>query len=269
MNGLRLVFIPQNNVAAYVAEWRNEMIASTEHKLYKSMTKTCKGSILKRIRTNKGMGKGLIAGAIVLLVFTLPVTVLCLFAKAGVVASVLISAPGLLLLILGIYQKNKRASSWMSYYQEQSGFSEGELQQVDRELLSPSITIVTCRMGGAAVENYIAGYFTEHYVVIDGVYPYLRRLEDIIAVAFSDSTDIWRMVILSVHDRETESVTLVTDTSRKKTLCMELMQEMHRRNPKILCGQEIVCDGGHYILERDGAQILRLYQEGHTLELAR
>ena len=61
-------------------------------------------------------------------------------------------------------------------------------------------------------------------------------------------------------------INLFTDTWRKETLCRELMQEMHRRNPKILCGQAIACDGGNYILERDGAQLLRLYQEGHTLE---
>lgn len=244
------------------------MIASTEHKLYKGMIKASKGSILKHIRANKGLGKGLIGGGIVLLVFTVPVTVLCLLAKGGAVISIALSAPGVLLLLLGIWQKNKRTSSWVSYYQKETGFSEEEIRQVDRELSSPSVTVVTCRMGGAAVENYVAGYFTEHYVLIDGVEPFLRRLEDIIAVAFSDSTDIWSMVVLSVHDQQAVRVTLVTDTGRKRTLCAELMREMYRRNPKILCGQEIVCDGRHYILERDGAQLLRLYQEGRPLESA-
>ena len=67
---------------------------------------------------------------------------------------------------------------------------------IDNELTSPSTTIVTCRTRNAAVENYIAGFFTEHYVLINGIYPYLRRLEDIIAVGFSDSTDIWCLVAL-------------------------------------------------------------------------
>lgn len=245
------------------------MLASAEHKNYQKLMKKGKGSILKAIRIDKGGGKGLIAGAIVLLVFTLPITIIGLIAKAGAVTSILLSAPGLLLLALGIFLNHKRITSWISYYQGQTGFSEGELQQIDQELASPSISIVTCRTPNAAVDNYIAGFFTEHYVVINGVDPYVRRLEDIIAVAFSDSTDIWRMVFLTVQDKETMAVNLFTDTSRKETLCREMMQELYRRNSKILCGQEIVCDGRCYILERDGAEILRLYQEGHQLELAK
>lgn len=244
------------------------MIASTEHKLYQKTLKKGKDSILKSIRIDKGGGKGLIAGAIVLLIFTLPLSIFCLIAEAGVVVSILLSVPGLLLLVLGIIFKRKRTASWLSYYQEQTGFSEGELQQVDRELLSPSVTIVTCRFPNTTKDCYVAGFFTEHYVVINGVSPYVRRLEDIIAVAFSDSTDIWCMAFLTVQDKEALAVNLVTETSRKVTLANEIIQELSRRNPKILCGQVIACEGRHYILERDGAQILRLYQEGRTLELA-
>ena len=65
------------------------------------------------------------------------------------------------------------------------------------------------------------------------------------------------------------AVNLVTDTSRKQRLCRELMQELCRRNPKILCGQEIVCNGSSYILERDGAQLLHLYKEDRILETVR
>lgn len=245
------------------------MIASTEHKLYQKILKKGDGSILKCIRIDKGGGKGLIAGAIILLVFTLPISILFLLSDPDYVVAAAVSAPGLLLLILGIVLKNKRTASWRSYYQEQTGFSEGELQQVDRELASPSTAIVTCRFPNTTKDSYIAGFFTEHYVVINGVFPYLRRLEDVIAVAFSDSTDIWCMAFLTVQDEEALAVNLVTDTQRKVTLANEIMQELSRRNPKILCGQEIICDGRQYILERDGAELLRLYREGRTLELAR
>lgn len=245
------------------------MIASTEHKLYQKTLKKGNGSILKCIRIDKGGGKGLIAGAIVLLIFTLPISILLLVSDPDYVVAAAISAPGLILLVLGIVLKNKRTASWLSYYQEQTGFSEGELQQADRELASPSTTIVTCRFPNTTKDTYVAGFFTDHYVVINGVSPYVRRLEDIIAVAFSDSTDIWCMAFLTVQDKEALAVNLVTETSRKVTLANEIMQELSRRNPKILCGQEIVCDGRQYILERDGAQLLRLYQEGRTLELAK
>ncbi len=244
------------------------MIASAEHKIYQKQSKVGNGSILKSIRIDKGGGKGLIAGAIVLLVFTLPITVLGIIVDATAIFSYIVSAPGILLLVLGIVLKRKRDSSWMSYYQETTGFSEGELQQIDRELADPSVTLVICRTPNAAIDNYIACFLTQHYMVMNGIDPYVRRLEDIIAVAFSDSTDIWSMTSLTTQDKEAMSVGLVTDTSKKAALCTEIMLELRKRNPKIICGQEIVCDGRNYILERDGAELLRLYKEGHPLEPA-
>lgn len=249
------------------------MIASTDHKLYQKLQKAADkkgGSILKNIRTCKGGGKGLIAGAIVLLVFTVPITILGFVTNADTIVPVLLSVPGLLLLILGIVLRNKRNAGWVSYYQKESGFSETELQQVDRELSSPSTTIAVCRYPGTVKDSYIAAFFTEHYLVLNGgIEPYLWRLDDMIAAGFSDSGDIWCMALLTVHDKETRGINcLITDTDKKPALANEILQELSRRNPKILCGQELVCDGRHYILERDGAQLLRLHQEGHTLETA-
>lgn len=245
------------------------MIASTEHKLYQKQKKVGNGSILKSIRIDKGGGKGLIAGAIVLLIFTLPITVLGIIVDATAIFSYIVSAPGILLLVLGIILKRKRDSSWMSYYQETTGFSEGELQQIDRELADPNITLVVCRTPNAAIDNYIACFLTQHYMVMNGIDPYVRRLEDIIAVAFSDSSDIWSMTSLTTQDKEAMSVGLVTDTDKKANLCTEIMMELRSRNSKIICGQEIICDGRNYILERDGAELLRLYKEGHILEPAK
>ncbi|MCM1536806.1 MAG: hypothetical protein NC254_00210 [bacterium] len=245
------------------------MITSTNNKLYRRLLKKGKGNILKAIRIDKGGGKGLIAGAISLLVFTLPATIIGLLTDSGILASflsILLSLPGLLMLVIGIVLKNKRASSWSSYYKEQTGFSETELPAVERELASPSTIVVTCK-NMSVKNNYLAAFFTEHYILINNLCPYLRRVEDIIAAAFSDSTDSWHMVFLSTMDTDTHVVGLFTDSMWKESLAKEIMQELSRRNPNILCGQEIVCDGRLYILERDGAQILRLYQEGRTLTL--
>lgn len=247
------------------------MIASTEHKLYQKKMKKGKGSILKAIRIDKGGGMGLIAGGIFLLIVALMLG-MPLMINVGILQGLVIVAffgvPALLLFVIGFRMKHKRETEWMAYYQEETGYSQGELQQIDRELASASTSIVICRAPGSVTDNYIAGFFTDHYVLINGVYPYLRRLDDIIAVAFSDSTDIWSMASLTKLDEETMMVGLSTDTHRKPTLCRELMQEICRRNPKILCGQSIACDGRNYILERDGAQLLHLYQEGRTLEPA-
>ena len=99
------------------------MIATTDHKLYQKMIKKGKDGILQTIRANKGAGKGLIAGAIVLLVFTLPVSILLLI-DSSFVASIILSAPGLVMLVWGIYLGHKRTTDWISYYQKETGFSE-------------------------------------------------------------------------------------------------------------------------------------------------
>ncbi|MDE6566675.1 MAG: hypothetical protein K2K70_02945 [Lachnospiraceae bacterium] len=235
------------------------MIASTEHKDYQKLLKKGNGSILKAIRTDKGGGKGLIAGGIVILIVAI--------LSFDLMGLIFLGIPAFLLLVIGILLKHKRSASWISYYQEITGYSESELLQIDRELASPSVTLVITP--SATINNSVSAFFTEHYMVMNGVYPYVRRLEDFIAVAFSDSTDIWSMASLTKQDKETMSVGLYTDSAKKVALCNELMQELHRRNPDILCGQAIVCEGRHYILERDGAEILRLYQEGRKLELAK
>ncbi len=224
------------------------------------------GSILKAIRIDKGGGKGLIAGAIVLLVFMLPITFFGIIANPTSIFPYIVLVPGIALLILGIVLKRKRDSNWLSYYQETTGFSEGELQKIDRELADPSVTLVVCKTPGAATDNYIACFLTQNYMVMNGIEPYIRRLEDIIAVAYSDSTDFWTMKCLTTQDKEAMSVALFTDTHKKAALCREIMLELRKRNPKILCGQEIICDGRNYILERDSAVLLRLYQEGRPLE---
>lgn len=234
------------------------MIVSKDNKDYQNLLKKGKGSILKAIRSDKGGGKGLIAGGLVLLAVGL---FLCMFGGL-----IFFGIPGLLLLAIGIPLKRKREASWISYYQEQTGYSEGELLGIDRELASPSVSLVVT--SGTTTGNCIACFFTEHYMVMNGVNPYVRRLEDFIAVAFSDSTDIWSMASLTKQDKETRSVGLFTDTAQKAALCGEIMQELYRRNPSVLCGQVIACEGKRYILERDGAEILRLYQEGQKLELA-
>lgn len=255
-------------MAVRAAEWRRDMIGTITHNLYQKAMKKGKGSILRSMRIDKGWGRGLIAGSIVLLAFSVPFSISCFMTQMGIIISVLMSAPGLLLLVLGIVLKCRRDSSWLSYYQKMTGYSEGELAQIDRELTAPSVELVICRSSGAIMDNFIACYLTENYVVINGFDPYIRRLEDIIAVAFSDSTDHWYMACLSKQDKEVEQIGLFTDSERKEALCKEIMQELYRRNPGILCGQEIVCEGRHYILERDGAELLRLYKEGRKLESA-
>jgi len=245
------------------------MIASTENKYYKKMLKKGKGSILKAIRVDKGGGKGLIAGGMVFLIFglVLGLPLMLLSVLLGLCVLGIFAVPALLLMGIGMLLKRKREASWLSYYQENTRLSETELVQLDRELASSSVKLVMCCENNSVVETYISCFVTENYMVVNGLEPYVRRLEDIIAVAFSNSTDYWHMSCLTKQDKETGMVDLATATEKKATLCREIMQELYARNSDILCGQQIACEGYRYILERDGAEILRLYREGRMLEM--
>lgn len=245
------------------------MIASTENKYYQKMLKKGKGSILKAIRVDKGGGKGLIAGGMVFLIFGLLLGLPLMLASVllGLCVLGVFAVPALLLMGIGTLLKRKRVATWLSYYQEHTGLSETELVQLDRELASSSVKLVMCCDNNSVVETYISCFVTENYMVVNGLEPYVRRLEDIIAVAFSNSTDYWHMSCLTKQDKETGMVDLATATGKKATLCKEIMQELCARNANILCGQQIACEGNRYILERDGVEILRLYREGRTLEI--
>lgn len=238
------------------------MIATKENKIFEKMLKKGNGSILKAVRVDKGCGLGLIAGGIVFLVFGL-----MLGLPFGLPVFGIFAIPALLLFGIGFVLKKKRDTSWMSYYQDNYGFTEAELKEIDKELASSSVSLVTCKSPNAAKENFIYAFITENYVLINGVSSYIKRLEDIIAVAFSDSTDQWCLVSLTKQDSEVMAIPLFTDTSRKKELCREVIGELHRRNPNILCGQQILCGDRVYILERDSAEILRLYNEGRDLRV--
>ena len=232
------------------------MIASAENKIYQKLLKKGNGSILKAIRLDKGAGRGMIAGGIVIFAFGL---------MFGLLEILLL--PAILLIAPGIILKRKRAAEWLSFYQKEYGYTEMELLQADKELASPSVKLVLCRRPGSMKEDYIFCFLTENYVLVNGVSPYLKRLEDFIAVAYSDSTDQWCMVSLTKQDETTMEISLFTDAERKEALCVEVMQELYRHNPNILCGQQILCEDKVYILERDGEQLLRLYKEGRKLEL--
>lgn len=242
------------------------MIVSTENKYYQKMLKKGSGSILKAIRVDKGGGKGMIAGGIVFLVFGLLLGLPLMLASLmlGLCVLGIFAVPALLLMIIGSCKKSKREATWLSYYQENTDLSETELVQLDRELAASSVKVMLCFDNN---EHYISSFVTENYMVVNGVEPYVRRLEDIIAVAFSNSTKYWHMSCLTKQDKETGMVHLATVTEKKAALCKEIMQELCARNSKILCGQQIICEGNRYILERDGAEILRLYREGRTLEI--
>lgn len=241
------------------------MVIAREDKEYQKLLKA--GSILKGLRSSKGGGLGCIGGGVTLALFGL-----LLFLLLGPFFLCLFGVPGVILILVGLRLKHKRDSSYLSYYQKQTGFSEGELRSVDRELAAPNVHIIGYIKAGAVNEHGIACFITEHYFVTEGYY--VRRLEDMIAAAYTDRMVpdgehvIFGLLCLSKQDKEVCFMTFGAASDKKEELCLEIIEELARRNPKLLCQEYIQCGDREYELMTESREILRLYQEGRRLEEA-
>lgn len=243
------------------------MVIQTKDKEYQKLLK--RGSILKGLRSIKGGGLGCIAGGITCLVFALLLLFMFFIIdllRIGVFFLALCGIPGALLVLIGILLRLKRNSSYMAFYQKETGFSEEELRQVDRELASPNVQIIGYKRDGSFNQRAIACFITEHYFVTE--HYYIRKLEDLVAVAFTNKPVIWGLLCLSKQDSKVQFMSFLTPTEKKSALCTEIIQALFLRNPQILRGQYLKCDNRTYDLldENTSKEILRLYLEGRKFE---
>ncbi len=242
------------------------MVLNRDHAEYRKLAKS--GSILKGLRTFKGGGLGLIAGGWVLIGFA--VFTALLFLPFGIIGGaifflVLLGVPGLILIGIGIPMRNKRNRTYMEFYQKETGFSEQELLQLDQELAAPDVEIIGyVREGGSKKHPGIACIITEHYFVTE--WYYIRRLEDMIAAAFTDATAIFGLLCLSKQDTEAQFMTFGAPSDKKEALCTEIIQALHRRNPNLICHKKFLWNGQRFDLEKDGKAIRQMYLESFSQE---
>ena len=115
------------------------------------------GSVLKAFRAQGGGGAGLMAGGIVLLVFGVPLGLLCLLSlgSSGLLVGAVFMAPGLLLILWGGALRKKRLANYLEFYRKDTGYSEEELRQADRELMSPDAVKIGGKMDNSGGKNGI------------------------------------------------------------------------------------------------------------------
>ena len=246
------------------------MQLSTDTEVYQNLLK--KGSILKALRSNKGLGFGLMAGGAVWLAFLGEFGIYMVVAAKEAsmrIFGLVILLPGVITLLGGFYLKKKRDTSYMGYIRENGGPDEAELEQVERELASPNVKIIGFQRSGSSVPA-MACFITENYFVTTDCY--VRRLSDIIAAGYSqrmgqreDGVIIWGMVILSARDDEGMFMTFGAPTEAKKTLCTEIIAALHEKNPRIARGEYVVCDGKIYDILHESKELLKLYHEGNLV----
>lgn len=237
------------------------MIVDKNDSAYKKLIKKGNGSVLKGLRAVKGGGRGCIAGGGVLLgfglVFGIPILIAGIAegALADFITAAVLIAPGLLAMVIGFILRNKRNSSYMEFYQKETGFSEEELKQVDRELTSDNVQMIGYVKFGAASkrDRAVACFITDNYFVTE--WYYVRRIEDMVAAAFSDSEDVWGLVCLSSRDKEAWFETYNVQADRKQELCMEIIAALKSRK-EIISTQFFTLNKKKYDLRKNSRELL-------------
>lgn len=236
------------------------MVIDKNDKAYQKIIKKGSGSVLKGLRAVKGGGLGCMAGGIVLLIFGLVFAVPDLIfgiaeGKMGgaLLSAMFLIAPGLLCVVIGSVLKNKRNSSYMEFYQKETGLGEEELKQVDRELTSPNVQMIGYIKAGSRNERGIACFITDNYFVTE--WYYVRRIEDMVAAAYSDSEDIWGLLCLAKNDKEVHFETYGAPADKKQGLCTEIVAALKNRKD-IIPAQFFTLNGKQYDLRKNSRELL-------------
>ena len=241
------------------------------------------GGVLKAYRSQGGGGAGLAAGGWVLLIFGVFLGLICVLAlgSRGLLIGAFMAVPGLLMVLGGRGMHKKRIRTYLDYYQKETGYSAEELQQADRELMSPDAVCVVGRTNRAKAE--LLFMITEHYFL--SIWPvkgcYLVKLDDIVAVFHSAQIPgiggyregLW---VISRADTKKAGVknpftkkeyggfenSLMGEQRDAQTICLEAVEEIAKRASHVITYQNIVVNGIQYNLmsmnnwQADWARIL-------------
>lgn len=242
------------------------------------------GSFLKGLRCQTGIGTGLIAGGLCFLIpgVALFIPFLGMSTVQGAFCILgMLGIPGLILTVLGFALKSRQKNGWKAYYQKTTGFSEAELEQVDRELMAPDmVTIGNRRAGEGEKAPFYYCYVTQHYFVMPLLAAgcQITRMEDIVAAAYSNEIpanyqpnskkELWvksGFLYLTVHDREKEPMFNGFLDAQSGG---ELTEEILKRNPLVIAAQKFKVGDRTYDMAKNAKEIIELQLE-HRKKLSR
>lgn len=245
------------------------------------------GSVLAAYRSQGGGGKGLAAGGITIAIIGILIGVPLMFVNAagGLVILAIFVLPGIALGVPGVILDKSRMSSYLEYYQKQTGYSIEELQAADRELMSPDAVKIVSRTNRSAGKPETVFIITPHYFL--SVWPvygcYLRRLDDIVAAFYSNEIpgiNGYRRNLFVITRWDTRSKpnnnsytgkqyrgfenAILSDMNNCREVCEEAVAEMAARAPHIITSQNIIVRDVRYNLlsmddwQGDWAKILEV-----------
>lgn len=233
------------------------------------------GDVLKRMRNTGGGGKGLLAGGAVLFGFGFLLAAPCLLVSLNAALSVggIFLIPGFLLIVLGKAMQNRKVRNYLEYYKKETGFDEGELMELERELMEPDMVmfgnVPYNNPQGATKKNpQIPCMITRNYFVAPFVMgnSYIRRISDMILAAYSQELpgiNGYRQGLVFLSKRDDDAYNNGTLT---RDVCMEIIGVLKERHPSLITGQMFVYEDRQYNVLTDGPQIAEMFRKQDKTE---
>ncbi len=226
------------------------------------------GSLLKGIRGLNGIEKGLIAGGITLLVFGVLLTAPCfLFSLRAVLATaILFLLPSVFLIVLGVVLRKRKIENYMDYYVKKSGYSREELEQVDKELMSPDVIVIGNQMPdkGKKAPNYYCFFTKKHFVMPDYLGGcWIVRIEEIIGAVYSERIpgyNGYKFGLVLLFTQGTDDSPIYNANLNKQS-CLEVIEIITRQNPLVITDQIFQYNGRRYDMFQNPKEVVDLQLE--------
>ena len=222
------------------------------------------GSYLEKRRSIGGVGAGIVAGSAVLLAAA--ILLLLMMAASGnadliVMGVVLgggISLFCLAFILLGIFMNKKRRAGYMEYFVKHTGYSREELEAFDREVLLPDSLYSTTDGKLRSNSALACDLVTRNWLSMAIHEPV--RVTDVAVAFYSDevayASNKWEhvMFVLLSHGE-------LVHQQCKEEYAMDLIQELKKRNPGLICSRCFKVDGKLVDCIKEPKQAARLYCE--------
>lgn len=237
------------------------MIMEPTQKIRKKMLKD--GSVLKYMYTVAGAGKGLVAAGLMLLFAGVMLAVMMMSsfeASQAVMMGGVAVVPGLLFIVIGAFLQKRRNDGWLKAYAKKTHLSEADLLRADEELKGPDVLFFAATSAKDTNSLKRMGFITPHYIKFPGVYPYITRLEDLVACFYTKKylcKDGGYDKAFVAYSRDKNMEFLTSDI--KEAAAQEIVEMIAKRHPAVVTHHHFLYQGKEYDAAREMDKVIELY----------
>lgn len=237
------------------------MVLELTGKYKKKMQKD--GSVLKYMYSVSGLGKGLVAGGlllafcgVLLAVMLLPSFDMTSVIRIGGVGVV----PGLLFAVLGAFLQKRRNDKWLKAYVKFTHLPEEDIIRADEELKGEGVLLFSDSSSKNSNALQKMGFITPHYVRFPGVKPHMTRLEDLVACFYTKKFlcgDGGYDKAFVAYSRDKKMEYGMTDM--KERAAQEIVELIAARHPAVITSHHFQYQGRQYDAVRGQDEVIALY----------